>query len=180
MRFKDRTIGLLVAPGFDDYQVFCLASKLRERGASVSLIAVGEDARTAVYGNSGSMLKPDTTLERITSRDIDAVIIPSRTSQEDLTGDEGVMTLVLGLDSEGKPIGSVGNGVMVIAAAGLLAGRRIASPDSGSESLEEHEVRQIDQELVVDRNIVTARSAEGLDHIVDVIAFLLEPAPSYS
>ena len=180
MRFKDRIIGLLVATGFEDEHVLSLAVKLRERGAEVKLVDAGKNGTDAVYGVGGSLLKSDTNLEKITVNDIDALIIPARSSQEQIVADAGVMTLVCGLDAAEKPVGSIGNGVMVLAAAGLLGGRRIAALASGADGLEEYGIKQVEQELVVDRNIVTARSPEALDHFVDVIAFLLEPAPSYS
>lgn len=180
MRFKDRTIGILVAPGFDDYQVLQLVVAMKERGAGVLVIGVGDGARKTAVSGSGSIVSADATLDKITADAIDALVIPSRSSQKELIENAGVMTLVFGVVSGEKPIGTLGNGVMVLAAAGLLEGRRVAAPGIDEEKLREDGVNILDQELVVDRNIVTARSVEALEHFVDVIAFLLEPAPSYS
>lgn len=180
MRFKDRTIGILAAPGFDDFQVFCLASKLKDRGAGVSIIGVGKEAALAVYGKSGSLLKPDASLADINSAGLDAVIIPSKESQDDLIDNDGVMTLVMSINAEDKPVAVIGNAVTVLAAAGLLEGRRVAAVPGCQDKLEERGTSPVKQDLVVDRNIITARSEEAIGHFVDVIAFLLEPAPSFS
>lgn len=180
MRFKDRTIGILVAPGFDDFQVFSLASELKGRGAEVIVVGVGKDASPGLYGKSGSLLKADCALDSIHASRLDALILPAKTSQEDLIADEGVMTLLFGLGSQDKPAASIGNGVLVLAEAGLLTNRRVASIGSDGEKLREYGVNLVDQELVVDGNIITARLGEPMDHFIDVIAFLLEPAPSFS
>ncbi|MHB0914110.1 MAG: DJ-1/PfpI family protein [Thermoleophilia bacterium] len=180
MRFKDRTIGILAAPGFDDFQVFSLVSKLKGRGAGVAVIGVGKDAALGLYGHSGSLIKPDYALDGIDARNLDALIVPSSPSQDDIIADEGVMTLLFGIGSQDKPVASTGNGMMVLAESGLLVNKRVASIGPGSEKLKEFGVNLVDQELVVDGNIITARLGEPLDHLVDVIAFLLEPAPSFS
>lgn len=180
MRFKNGTIGLLVAPGFDDSQVLRIARLLQGRGATVKVIGVGENASLAVYGSSGSLLKPDVTPEGLGAGDLDALIIPSRKTQNDLIADEKVLTLLIVVNALAKPVGAVGNGQLVMAAAGLLSGKRVTGDAGIREKLEEAGANYVDQELVVDRNLVTARDGGELDHFIDVIAFLLEPAPLFS
>lgn len=180
MRFKDRAIGILVADGFDDFQVFSLVSKMKARGAEVILIGVGRDASLGLYGNSGSLLKPDCVLDSINASRLDALILPAKTSQEDLVADDGVMTLLFGIGLQDKPVASIGSGIQVLAEAGLLTNRRVAWTGPENEKLRECGVNLVDQELVVDGNIITARLCEPMDHFIDVIAFLLEPAPSLS
>jgi protease I len=180
MRFTERTIGILAATGFDDSQVLRLERILRDRGAIVCVIGVGEGAGLAVYGKSGTLMKPDTVLEEVNTSGLDAVIIPERSSQDELISDDRVMTLVIGLDALDRPIGAIGNGQLVIAAAGLIDGRRVTGSESIRSKLEESGGKYVDQNLVVDNHIVTAREADELRHLVDVIAFLLEPAPSFS
>jgi protease I len=178
MRFKDRIIGILAAPGYDDFQVLAIARLLRDRDAEVLIIGVGEGSHLAVYGQSGSLLKPDVSLDSITSSELDALIIPVRSSQDELIADEGVLTLLIGLNAQDKPVGAIGNGQLALASAGLLEGRRVTIDTKAGGKLEESGAMLIDQDLVVDRNIVSARTGESLKHFVDVIAFLLEPAPS--
>jgi protease I len=180
MKFRNKTVGILAAPGYDDFQVLALARLLQHRDAEVLIVSVGDGSRLAVYGQSGSLLKPDTSLNQITSEDLDSLIIPGRRSQQELIGDDGVLTLIIGLNVEDKPIGAVGNGRLILSAAGVMDGKRVAADDSDSEKTDETGTISIDQDLVVDRNIVTARSGESLKHFIDVIAFLLEPAPNFS
>lgn len=176
MKFKDSKIGILAAPGFDDFQVLAIARLLEHREAGVVVIGVGEASRFAVYGKSGSLINPDTSLDNVQADELDALIVPGRETQDDLIADDKVMTLVIGVNSQDKPIGAIGNGQLVLASAGLIGMRRVTSDEESTTVIEEAGGRLVDQDLVVDRNIVTARTGESLRHFVDVIAFLLEPA----
>jgi len=178
MNLKSRTIGIVAGPGFEDSQVIKAAQILRQRGARVVVIGVGESEAVAVAGRQGSLLKPDVVLGKTTAASRDALIIPGGDSNTRLTSDERVLTLLLEANSVNKPIGATCDAPLVLAAGGLVFGRRMTGDERIRKELEEAGAIFLNQGVVVDHNLVTARGEDDIPHFVDAISFLLEPATS--
>lgn len=180
MKLKGRTVGITVAPGFDDTQVVEAAQLLRKRGAKVVIISTGESEVVAVAGMRGSLLKPDTVISKSHPSDFDAIIIPGGDAPARLKADVRVLTLLLGMSSQQKPLGAVFNGPVVLAAAGLLSERRVTGDSAIKGELENAGARFVSQGVVVDHNLVTCGTESDLTHFVDAVLFLLEPATTLS
>lgn len=167
-----------MASGFDDSQAISSAQMLRLQGIGVQIIAL--NSSEAVTGMRGAVIKPDICIADVDTDTLDAVIIPGGNSTAILKLFDKVLTLLLKMQSEGKPIGAIANGAAVLAAAGLVRDRRITGDPAIRGNLEESGARYLDQGLVVDHNIVTSQSEDSLHHLIDTITFLLEPAASRS
>ena len=59
--------------------------------------------------------------------------------------------------------------------AGLLAGRRVTGADSIRARMNEANAVFIDQDVVVDHKLVTARATDDVTHFLEAITLLLEP-----
>lgn len=180
MTLSGRVIGLLLAPGFNFQEVSRLVQDLCLRDAQVRVIGIGETRNIAIASSRGDLLKPDTTITEVTPADFDALIVPGGGSANRLAADERVLTLLLGVQADSKPVAAYGNGQVVLAASGLLASRRVAAPPEIKDDLSEAGAEYIDQELVVDHKLVTSRTMEEITHFVEALALLLEPATSMS
>jgi len=180
MNLRDRTIGIIVGPGFDESQVVKVAQELRIRGARVLIISVAETEAAAVAGLNGSLLKPDTVISKTNASGLDALIIPGGDSTKRLKSDDRVLTLVLEMNSTGKPIGVTGNSAVVLGAAGLLGNKRVTGDPGIKDDVEKSGALYLSQGVVVDHNLVTSRADTDLHHFVDTISFLLEPATTMS
>lgn len=178
MNLKSKTIGILAGPGFEDSQVIKAAQIMRQRGAQVLVIGIGESEAVAIAGRQGSLLKPDVVLAKADAGSLDALIIPGGDSNIRLTSDERVLTLLLEVDSLERPIGATCDAPLVLAAGGLVFGRRVTGDDRVRSQLEEAGAIFLNQGVVVDHNLVTARGEDDIPHFVDAISFLLEPATS--
>lgn len=178
LNLKSKTIGILAGPGFEDSQVIKAAQILRQRGARVVIIGIGESEVVAVAGRQGSLLKPDVVLGKAPAMSMDALIIPGGDSNNRLTADERVLTLLLEVNSLDKPIGATCDAPLVLAAGGLVFGRRVTGEEQVRKELEEAGAIFMNQGVVVDHNLVTARGEDDIPHFVDAISFLLEPATS--
>lgn len=178
MNLRGRTVGIIVAPGFDDSQVVRLVEILRAREAETRVISTGESDSTAVAGMRGSLLKADMLLSMTSAVNLDAIIIPGGNSTAMIQTDPRVLILLLEMHAAGKPVGAVANGSAVLVSAGLVAGRRVTGDIRVKTALEEGGGVYLDQGIVVDHNMVTIQSESNLTHFIDAIAFLLEPAPT--
>ena len=180
MDLKGRTVGIVAGQGFGDPQVIKAAQLLRQRGARVAVIGVGDVPAVALAGRQGALLKPDIMVKDANSLGIDAVYVPGGDAIARLMTDERVLTLLLEMNSLGKPIGASCSGVAVLAAAGLISGKRVTGNTGIKERLEKAGAIYLDQGVVVDHNIVTAKSEDDIPHFVDAVSFFLEPAPTLS
>ncbi|MFA6000741.1 MAG: DJ-1/PfpI family protein [Thermoleophilia bacterium] len=180
MNLIDGTLGIIVGPGFDETQVVKVAQELRVRGARVLVISIAETEAVAVAGLNGSLLKPDAVISKTNATGLDALIIPGGDSTKTLKSDDRVLTLVLEMNSTGKPIGTTGNSVLILGAAGLLRNKRVTGDPGIEEDIEKSGALYLSQGVVVDHNLVTSRSDIDLPHFVDTISFLLEPATTMS
>lgn len=178
MNLSGRTIGIIVAPGFDDSQVVKVAQVFRNRGAKVLAIGMGESEAVAVAGRHGSLLKPDVILSKVTAQTLDAIVVPGGESATRIRLDERTLTLLLEMNSQDKPIGAMCNAAVVLAAAGLVADRRVTGDRLVKRDMTEAGGIFLEQGVVVDHNLVTLHSRDDLPHFIDAISFLLEPAPS--
>jgi protease I len=178
MNLRGRTLGIIAGPGFDDVQVVKTAQILRQRGARVVVVGVGESDAVAIAGRQGSLLKPDIVLGAVHANVLDAVIVPGGDSVTRLCSDERVLTLLLEMSSRNKPIGAICNGPAILAAAGLVSGMRVTGDAGTKGELEEAGAIFLNQGVVVDHDLVTARAEDDIPHFVDAVSFLLEPAPS--
>src|SRR5680860_242109 len=157
MDLNGKTIGIVAGPGFEDSQVIKAAQLMRQRGARVIVVGVGESEAVAVAGRQGSLLKPDVVVGNVQAVSMDALIIPGGDSNNRFTSDERVLTLILEINSMEKPIGAICDAPLVLAASGLVSGRRITAEEEIRKYLEEAGAILISQGVVVDHNLVTAR-----------------------
>ncbi len=175
MTLSGRTLGLLLAPGFDFQQDSRLIEDLRLRDADILIVGAGKTAEHSIAGSRGDLIKPDAVISEVDAGDLDALIITGGGSVHSLAMDVRVLTLLLGAQAESRPVAAFGNGPLVLAASGLLVDRRVAAPVELRETLIKAGAQYMEQELVVDHKLVTACTIDEITHFVEAIALLLEP-----
>ncbi|MCL4309847.1 MAG: DJ-1/PfpI family protein [Actinobacteria bacterium] len=176
VKLTAKTVGVIVAPGFDDGQVIRVTEILKGMEAQVLVISLGDTVPAGVAGMRGALIKPGIQMSRLHPANLDALIIPGGNSTASMQADSMMLTLIMEIESMEKPIGAIGNGVVVLASAGQVASRRVTGDYRIKPAVEEAGATYLDQALVVDHNLVTAQSDRNLDHFVEAIAFLLQPA----
>ncbi len=171
-----RTIGLYLTPGYDSALVIRLEKGMRSRGAKVVLVGYGDRESVDIPGAGGSVSIPARSLTDTTVEDMDALVIPACSAGEYKTADEKILTLLIVMQNIRKPVGAIGNAPVMLAAAGLLAGRRVTGAESIRARMDDANAVFIDQDVVVDHKLVTARATDDVTHFLEAITLLLEPA----
>ncbi len=121
----------------------------------------------------GSSIKPDVLAKQTRAADMDAAIVAGGNHVAPLASDENILTLLLELDQEEKPIGAIGRAPAVLASAGILDGRRVACSSKIQTIVAESGAECLDgQCVVVHHNILTMDKGEHFEHFVDAIAFM--------
>ncbi len=167
-----KKILMLVGDFVEDYEVMVPFQALTMVGHEVHAVCPGKEAgdavRTAIHDFEGDQTYSEkrghnftlnATFEEIDAEDYDALVIPGGRAPEYIRLDVDVLTAVRHFAEAEKPIAAICHGPQVLAAAGVLEGRRCTAypavgPDVTNAGAEFVGV-EVDEALV-DDNLVTA------------------------
>jgi 4-methyl-5(b-hydroxyethyl)-thiazole monophosphate biosynthesis len=116
---------ILFADGSEELEAITVVNILRRAGVSVTLAGLNPGA---VRGSRGTLLLPDTTLDEALRHSYDMVVLPGgQPGTNNLKADPRVLMLVQQMAQEGKYVTAICAAPSVLAAAGLLDGKRATS-----------------------------------------------------
>jgi protease I len=139
--------------------------RLQEEGAEVVGAGLSLDP---VTGKSGLKIKPDVTVESLSSRDLFALVIPGGWAPDKLRRYETVTNLVKEMDGTGKVIGIICHGGLVPISAGILEGRRATGSLGIKDDLVNAGASWVDEAAFREGNLVWGRV------VADIPAFCRE------
>jgi protease I len=167
-----KQILMLVGDFVEDYEAMVPFQALQAVGHEVTAVCPGRKkgdvVATAVHDFEGHQTyteKPghnfalNATFDDIDPADFDALVVPGGRAPEYLRLDANVIATVQHFDGAGKPIAAICHGLQLLAAAGILGGRRCTAypacgPEVEAAGGEYVEVPVTD--AVVDGKLVTA------------------------
>jgi protease I len=163
---------MLVGDFVEDYEVMVPFQALQAVGHEVYAVCPGkkkgDSVATAVHDFEGDQTyseKPghqfalNATFDEVDPRDFQGLVVPGGRAPEYLRLDERVLEIVRHFSESGKPIAAICHGLQLLAAAGVLEGRRCtAYPACGPEvTLAGGEYVEVPvTEAVVDGQLITA------------------------
>jgi protease I len=167
-----RKILMIVGDFVEDYEAMVPFQALRAVGHSVDAVcpgkAAGQSVRTAVHDFEGDQTyseKPghnftlNAAFDEVREREYHALVIPGGRAPEYLRLNSRVLEIVRHFASSGKPIAAICHGAQVLAAAGVIEGRRISAYPACSPEVElagaAYAAVSVDA-AVTDGNFVTA------------------------
>ena len=145
---------ILSDDGFQEAELLVPYYRLQEPGHRVTLAAPRADTLT---GKHGYPMRADTPLEAVDAGCFDALVLPGGRAPERLRSVPAVRELVRAFVDADKPLAAICHGPLLLAAAGVVAGRTLTAYPAVRAELEAAGARFEDAEAVVDGNLVTAR-----------------------
>lgn len=134
---ENKRVLFIVGDFVEDYEVMVPFQALQAYGFTVDCVCPGKKegdiCRTAVHdfvGDQTYLEKPghnfvlNSTFTEVKAESYGALVIPGGRAPEYLSLDEGVLALVREFDAARKPIASICHGQLILAAAGVLQGRK--------------------------------------------------------
>jgi protease I len=192
-----KKILMLVGDFVEDYEAMVPFQMLTMVGHTVDVVCpgkkAGETVRTAVHDFEGDQTyseKPGHNFRVTADFDeaepggYDALLIPGGRSPEYLRLNEDVIQIVRMFASENKPIASVCHGQQILAAAGIVEGRRCTAypavkPDLVSAGAEWCEINDTYSNACVDGNLVTAPAwpahPDWIREFLGLLGTIIEP-----
>lgn len=175
---------LFLSQGFEAYEASAFTDVFgwsRESGTeSVDLITTGLRPVIQCYWNL--IVQPELPFDHVNVDDFDALAIPGGAGDagfyEDAY-DERFLDLIRAFNRQGKPIASVCVGALPIGKSGVLNNRKATTWDLNGgvrrHQLVEFGAIVVDEQLVVDRNIITSTGpATSLDVAFQLLEMLTD------
>lgn len=141
-----------LAEGCEEIETVTIVDLLRRAGIEVTIAALEGDS---VTGSHGIVIGADTTLAESLHGDYDMIVLPGgMPGAEHLQQDSRLRELLCTMAAHGQHTAAICAAPRVLAAAGLLEGRRATSFPG---FLDGYDVDYRDDPVVVDGNVITSR-----------------------
>lgn len=156
---SNRKAIVLTADKFEDLELYVPAYRLLEAGWQVDVAAPTLDQMS---GEHGYRLTPDITFESVDPSRYELLLIPGGFpdgAPATVRDHPKARAIVKAFFAQQKPVASICHGPWVLAAAGVVEGRRLTSywEDGVPEDVRTAGGHWEDRDVVVDANLVTSR-----------------------
>ena len=159
-----RRIAILVNDGFEQVEMTAPMEALKEAGAEVDVLSPQrEKVRGWKKGEWGDKFPVDCFLAEATVDDYDALVLPGGVINSDrLRVIPEARELVRAFLEEDKPIAAICHAPWLLIDADVVVGRRMTSWPTLEKDLENAGADWVDEEVVIDRGIVTSRKPDDI------------------
>ncbi len=145
---------IITGEGFEDIELLYPYYRLLEAGFYV-VIAAPEKGR--VTGKHGYSVEAGASLDEVDPREFDALVLPGGRGPERARVHPRAGEVVRHFFEEDKPVAAICHGPQLLITARVVAGRRLTSYWGIRDDLEAAGAKWVDEPVVVDGNLVTAR-----------------------
>ncbi|MBE6086921.1 DJ-1 family glyoxalase III [Clostridium beijerinckii] len=146
-----KKVCVLLAEGFEEIEALTVSDIIRRADVTCDLVSIAEKQ---VKSSHGVVVQADKLFDE--NMEYDLVVIPGGIpGATNLRDDERVIKFVKKQNKDGKLIGAICAGPIVLGRAGITEGRNITSYPGYEDELPNCEY--LEDAVVVDKNIVTSR-----------------------
>lgn len=177
MELSGRRAAVLVENLYQELELWYPVYRLREAGATVHL--VGPEAGQTYTSKHGYPARSDLAAGAVTAADFDAVVVPGGYAPDYLRRHPAVVHFVREMYGAGKLVAAICHAGWVLASAGIVRGRRLTSYASIRDDLTNAGATWVDEPVVVDGNLITARFPDDLPVFLrEIVARLAAAVPA--
>lgn len=151
-----KRVAILIDGGFEDSEFLVPHTALSHTQAEV--IVLGPRMNEEYKGKRGKIsVQPDATMTEVRSEDFDAIYIPGGHAPDRLRRHDQAVRLVMDAMAQNKLIASVCHGPQLLIEADQLRDRQATGFRSIRKDMQNAGVTYVDEPVVVDGNLITAR-----------------------
>jgi protease I len=161
---KGKKIAALVEQGFEQSELLDPRKALEDAGADVHIVSPQKsDVKGWNHTDWGKTVSVDRVLDEARASDYDALLLPGGVMNPDkLRINPAAVAFVREFVAAGKPIAAICHAPWTLIEAGAVKGRRMTSWPSLRTDLVNAGALWVDQEVVVDRGLVTSRKPDDI------------------
>jgi protease I len=169
---NNKKIAFLAADGVEQVELEKPREAVEQAGATVELLSLDDGEIQAMNSdiNPADKFPVDKKVADASPDDYDGLVLPGGTVNPDnLRVDEDAISFVQEIAKAGKPIGSICHGPWTLVEADLVRGRTLTSYPSIRTDIRNAGGNVVDEEVVVDKGLVTSRNPDDLPAFCDKI-----------
>ena len=163
-QLKGLKVAILVEDGFEQVELTRPAKALDVAGAETRIVSPRrERVRAWNFNEWGEDFPVDVPLSRARPADFDALLLPGGVMNPDaLRLQPRAVEFIMAFFEADKPVAAISHGPWTIIEAGAARGRRIAAWPSLKTDLRNAGAEWVDEEVVMDRNLVSSRKPDDI------------------
>ena len=157
-------VAALVARGFEQVELLEPKQALEAAGAKVDIVSP-EQGRVRGWNRTdwGTDVPVDEPIDQAQPDDYDALLLPGGVMSPDkLRMNQKAVAFVRAMFEAGKPVAAICHAPWTLIDAGVVRDVRLTSYPSLKTDLENAGARWVDEEVVVDRGLVTSRKPDDI------------------
>jgi protease I len=159
-----KKIAILVADGFEQEELVEPRNALKNAGAEPLIVS---PSKGKVMGwketKWGDTFPVDVPLEKANVDEFEGLLLPGGVMNPDtLRSNSNAVQFVRDFFAQGKPVAAICHGPWTLIDAGVVKGRKLTSYHSIKTDLVNAGANWVDEEVVVDRGLVTSRKPDDI------------------
>ncbi|SHG95291.1 protease I [Flavobacterium micromati] len=160
----EKRIAILATNGFEEVELSSPKEYLEKEGWKVEIVSPESGSiKSWASTDWGKDYKVDRELKNANASDYDALVLPGGVINPDkLRTNEDALSFIKEFFKAGKPVASICHGPQILISAELVKGRKMTSYPSIKVDLVNAGAEWHDQEVVVDKGLVTSRDPNDL------------------
>ncbi|MCB8881855.1 type 1 glutamine amidotransferase [Acidisoma cellulosilytica] len=176
MAMSNKKIAALVTDGFEQVELTGPLEALRQAGAQVTIVSPKAGPIQGMnHDQKGDAFTPDRQLSATRPEEFDALLLPGGVANPDaLRMDRAALAFVGHFARSGKPIAAICHAPWTLIEAGAVKGRRLTSWPSLRTDLTNAGATWLDQAVVQDGALITARKPDDIPAFSDAFIGLLK------
>lgn len=156
---KGKRAAIIAADEFEDLELFHPMYRLQEEGVETVIIGLTRDQ---IKGKKGYPVTPQATIDQVSARDFDLLVVPGGKSPEKLRLSPKMLEFVRDFDKQGKVIAAICHAGQILASAGIIKGRTMTCVAGIRDDVVNAGAHYVDKPAVRDGNLVTSRVPSDL------------------
>ncbi len=166
-----KRIAILATTGVEQVELTEPREAVENAGAETELISLKTgEVQAHQHLEKGDTFEADRAVADSSASDYDGLILPGGVANPDfLRQDEAAVGFVRAFVETGKPVGVICHGPWTLVEADVVRGKTITSYPSVATDLRNAGANWVDQEVCVDRGLVSSRRPDDLPAFCDKI-----------
>lgn len=183
-QLEGRKVAILASSGVEEVELVEPRDVLRKAGAQTEVLSIesGEIQAMNQDVEKASRIPVDRPVSEASVDDYDALLLPGGTTNPDhLRQDPDAVGFVREFFATGKPVGVICHGPWTMVEADVVRGRTLTSWPSVRTDIRNAGGTVVDQEVVIDKGLVSSRSPQDLPAFCSAIVeeFAKGPPPTH-
>ena len=160
----EKRIAILATNGFEEVELSSPKEYLEKQGWKAEIVSPESGSiRSWASTEWGKDYKVDQELKNVKATDYDALVLPGGVINPDkLQTTDDALAVIKDFFKAGKPVAAICHGPQILISADLVKGRKMTSYPSIKIDLMNAGAEWHDQEVVVDKGLVTSRNPDDL------------------